>query len=126
MGALVVAAMLAAAALAAGCGGGSDDSGSERAVEWTVDRTVGPRSIRLAATVEVCVAPVRLEPPEIEYSGHRVYLELRHTPERSEGEHDGCFLSLMTLHRTVTFKRDLTELILFDSSTDPPERRWPE
>jgi hypothetical protein len=27
--------------------------------------------------------------------------------------------------KKVTFERDLDELVLFDASTDPPERRWP-
>jgi hypothetical protein len=77
------------------------------------------------ANVEVCVDPVRLEQPIVEYSGDRVYIELRHTPEESEGKQDGCFLSLWDLHKTITFKRDLDELVLFDASTDPPEQRWP-
>ena len=123
MGVSVIAVLLSATLFAVGCGGGDD--GSERAVKWAVERTVGPRSARLVATVEVCFYSVRLERPIIEYSGDRVYLELRHTPEKMEGEHDGCLLSLSILHRTVTFNRDLDELVLFDSSTDPPELRWP-
>lgn len=124
MRALVVAMLLGATLLAVGCGSGGDD-GSERAVEWYVDSAVGPKSVRLRAIVETCWAPVRLERPIIEYSGDRVYLELRHTPEKNEGEWDGCLLSLSILHRTVSFERDLDELVLFDSSTDPPEQRWP-
>jgi hypothetical protein len=109
------------AVLGGGCGGGSDDS--ERAVEWVVERAVGPKTARLVATVKTCsLEPLRLDRPIIEYSGDKVYLELRHTPE---GEQSICFLSLMTLRRTVTFKRDLDELVLFDASTDPPEQRWP-
>ncbi len=123
LGALVIVTLLSATLFAVGCGGGDD--GSERAVEWHVERTVGQKSARLVAVVETCIAPVGLEPPIIEYSGGRVYLELRHTPEEGEGEHDGCFLGLSVLQRTVTFRRDLDELVLFDVSTDPPEQRWP-
>ena len=123
LGVLVIAGLLGALLFAVGCGGGDD--GSERAVEWHAERAVGPKSVRLVAVVETCVAPVRLEPPIIEYSGDSVFLELRHTPEDGEGEHNGCFLSLAVLHRTVTFERDLDELVLFDASTDPPEQRWP-
>lgn len=119
--ALAIAMLVGMALFGVGCG--SDDDGSERAVEWAAERAVGPKSIRLVATVEVCFEPVQLEPPIIEHSSHRVYLELRHTPE--EGEYDGCLLSLSTLHRTVTFNRDLDELVLYDASTDPPEKRWP-
>lgn len=122
IGVLMIAVLAGASLLGVGCGG-SDDDGSERAVEWAAERAVGPKSIRLVATVEVCFEPVQLEQPIIKYSGHRVYLELRHTPE--EGEYDGCLLSLLTLNRTVTFNRDLDELVLYDSSTDPPEKRWP-
>lgn len=123
MGVLVIAALLSAAPFAIGCGGGDD--GSERAVKWTVERAINPKSVRLTAVVKVCIAPVRLERPIIEYSGDRAYVELRHTPEKSEGEHDGCLLSLAVLHRTATFERNLDELVLFDASTDPPEQRWP-
>lgn len=123
LGVLVIAAFSSAAIFAVGCGGGDD--GSERAVEWHVERAVGPKTARLVAVVEVCVDPVRLERPIIEYSGDRAYVELRHTPEESEGEQDGCFLGLFTLHKTVTFDRNLDELVLYDASTDPPEQRWP-
>ena len=123
IGVLVIVALLSTSLFGAGCGGGDD--GSERAVKWTVERVLGPKTARLVAVVDFCVEPVRLEKPIIEYSGDRTYLELRHTPEEMEGEHGGCFLGLLVLHRTVTFERDLDELALFDVSTDPPEQRWP-
>jgi hypothetical protein len=123
MGVLVIAALLSATLLGVGCGGGDD--GSERAVKWTVDRVVSPKSARLTAVVEVCLKPVGLERPIIEYSGDRAYVELRHTPDESEGEQDGCSLLLAVLHKTAIFERDLDELVLFDASTDPPEQRWP-
>jgi len=31
----------------------------------------------------------------------------------------------LTLRKTVTFERNLDELVLFDASADPPEQRWP-
>jgi len=125
----VIATLLSATLFAVGCGGGDGggDDGSDRSVEWHVDRdgVVGPRSARLTAVIETCIAPVWLERPIIEYSGARAYLELRHTPERGEGEHNGCLLGLSVLHKTVSLERDLDELVLFDASTDPPEQRWP-
>jgi len=124
MGVLAIAAPLAATLFGVGCGGG-DDGGSERAVEWTVERVVGPNTARLVATVEVCWYPVRLEEPIVEYEDDRAYVEVRHTPEKNEGEHGGCLLSLSILHTRVTFERDVDELTLFDSSTDPPQQRWP-
>jgi hypothetical protein len=122
MGALAIAG---AVLLGVGCGGG-DDNGSERAVGWGVDRQLGPKSLRLGATVEICVNPVQLEQPIIEYEDDRVYIELRHTPEEGEGEYGSCPLTgPLLLHKTITLERDLDELVLFDSSTDPPEKRWP-
>jgi hypothetical protein len=118
-----IAALSSALMFAAGCGGSGD--GSERAVEWYVERAVSPKSVRLVAHVEICLKPVRLERPIIEYSDDRVYLELRHAPEELEGKRNGCLLLLWPLRRTVAFKRDLDELVLFDASTDPPEQRWP-
>lgn len=59
IGALAIAVLLRAALLGIGCGGG-DDSGSERAVGWGVERQLGPKSLRLAGTVEVCWAPVQV------------------------------------------------------------------
>ena len=125
MGVLAIALLAATALLAVGCG--NADGGSERAVEWSVDRPIDPNSnrVRLTAVVEVCWYSVRLEQPIIEYSSDRAYIELRHTPEKGEGEHGGCFLSLLGLHKTVTLERDLGELVLYDASTDPPQQRWP-
>lgn len=40
MGVLPIAALLSAPLFAVGCGGGDD--GSERAVEWSVERAVDP------------------------------------------------------------------------------------
>ncbi|HEX5761806.1 MAG TPA: hypothetical protein VFY04_01655 [Solirubrobacterales bacterium] len=120
--AFAIAVLVGATLLGAGCGG---DDGSERAVEWAAERAIGPKSLRLVATVEICVNPVQLEQPIIEYEDDHAYIELRHTPEEGEGEHSGCFLRLWTLHKTVTLERDLDELTLFDASTDPPEQRWP-
>lgn len=68
---------------------------------------------------------MRLEEPIIEYEDDRAYVEVRHTPEKNEGDYGGCLLSLWVLHKTVAFEQDLDELTIFDSSADPPQRRWP-
>lgn len=118
-------AVLLATVLAAGCGGGED--ASERAVEWRVDRQLGPKRVLLAADVEWCSAKLpEAEEPIVEYEGDRAYIELRVTPEEKKEGQNGCLLQLLGVHKAVTLERDLTELILFDSSTDPPERRWPK
>lgn len=124
---LAIVALAGATLFGIGCGGGGDD-GSEWAVEWSVDRPVDPNSnrVRLSASIEYCSAEFpRLERPVIEYTGDRVYIELRRTPEELAEDVNGCLLGLLGVHKTITLERDLDELVLFDSSTDPPERRWP-
>ncbi|HEX5712377.1 MAG TPA: hypothetical protein VFX85_03590 [Solirubrobacterales bacterium] len=114
------------ALLTVGCGSGED--GSERALEWSVDPPVDPNSnrVRLAATVEVCHVYVPLlEEPIVEYSGDRVYIELRQVPEELAEDTNGCVLGLLGAHKTIALERDLGELTLYDASTDPPKRRWP-
>jgi hypothetical protein len=122
LGALVIAVLLCPTLLGVGCGGG-DDNGSERAVKWGVEPPVGPNWVRIRAVLDGCSPDLPLlEKPIIEYKGNRVYIELRHTPEDGRGI---CFLNLPIAFKKITFERDLDELVLFDASTDPPERRWP-
>lgn len=127
MRALAIAAVSAAALFGLlGVGCGSDASGPGRAVEWSVDRPVGQKWVRLAATVEWCSYEVpRIEDPIIEYAGKRVYIELRLAPQEREEGQNGCLLSLLGIHKTITLQRDLDELVLYDASTDPPAKRWP-
>lgn len=122
IGALAIAVLVGAILLGVGCGGG-DDSGSERAVQWGVEPRVGPNWVRARAVIEACSPdPPLLEEPIIEYEANRVYIELRHTPNDDKGI---CFLNLPIASKKITFERDLDELVLFDASTDPPEKRWP-
>ena len=39
---------------------------------------------------------------------------------QGEPDQGGCLLQLLGVQKTVTLKRDLVELVLLDSSTDPP------
>ena len=117
-GALILGFIL----LAFGCGGG--DARSAQAVEWGVSRQVGPRQINLVVEIESCGPTPTIKRPVIEYSGKRVFIELLLAPQE-EPDQGGCLLQLLGIQKTITLKRDLDELVLFDSSTDPPERRWP-
>ena len=125
IGTLAIVTLLVATPLGIGCGNGGDE-GSERAVEWGVDRPVGPKRVRLSAVIEYCsfVSPP-FEQPIIEYIGDYVYIELRVAPEELEESRKGCLLSLAVAYKAITLNRDLDELVLFDASTDPPEQRWP-
>lgn len=86
---------------------------------------MGPRQIRLFTSIEYCGGPgATIRRPVIEYSGRRAFIELLLTPHE-EPDTGGCLLQLLGVTKTVTLKRDLDELVLFDASTDPPARRWP-
>jgi hypothetical protein len=124
-GVLAIAVLSCATLLGVGCGSGDD--GSERAVEWRVDRPVGPNWVRLSAEIRTCNSdPPLLEEPIIEYMGsNRVEIELRRTPKEREEGPSGCLLQLLVAFKKITFERNLDELVLFDASTDPPEQRWP-
>lgn len=107
----------------AGCGNGGGESA--QAVEWGVSRQVGPRQVKLVATVKSCGGQVpAIERTVIEYSGARAFIGLFVVPEE-EPEDGVCLLELLGVTKVVTLRRDLDRLELFDSSTDPPERRWP-
>jgi hypothetical protein len=124
IGVLVIVAL--AGAILVWRGSGSDDGGSVRPVEWKVERQIGPRSARLSAPIEYCIREEpRFEEPIVEYEGDRAYIELRLVPEEEPKDPSGCFLNLPIAHPTITLERNLDELTLFDSSTDPPQRRWP-
>lgn len=111
--------------LTVGCAGGK--VGASQAVEWEVSRQVGPKRIRLVTSVETCSGdPVpRLKRPKVEYAGQRVFISLFVAPEIDPTPDGGCLLELLGVNQTIALKRNLDELVLFDSSTDPPERRWP-
>jgi hypothetical protein len=124
IGILIIVLLSGIALVGIGC----SDSGSEseRAVAWRVDRPVGNNWVRLSAVVKTCdFDPPLLEEPVIEYNGNRVDIELRRTPEELEEDQSGCLLSLLTAFKKVTFKRSLDDLVLYDSSIEPPKRRWP-
>jgi hypothetical protein len=118
---LVTVALIAAMLIGVGCAEGSSDE-PHRALKWGVERQVGPKAVRVSATIETCTMKVPPIEPVTEYSGNRVYIELR---EPLEGHHAGCFLGLIGIHRVIKLKRELDEVALFDLSTHPPTRRWP-
>ncbi len=104
----------------------SDEDASVWPVEWKVERQIDAKSARLSAPIEYCIRkPPRFEDPIVEYEGDRAYIEMRLVPEPEPEGPSGCFLNLTVLHPTITLERNLDELTLFDSSTDPPEQRWP-
>lgn len=63
---------------------------------------------------------------ETEYSGRRVLIKLLLEEPLESAQLDNCRGVRRSVFKVVTLKRDLASVTLFDSSTDPPERRWPE
>ena len=120
----ILALVALAGAIAIGGWLGGDDDVPARPVEWYVERQLGPKEARLLAPIEYCVTEeTRFEEPIVDYEGDRAYIELRLAPE--DEDPSGCFLNLPIFHTKLTLERNLDELTLFDSSTDPPEQRWP-
>jgi hypothetical protein len=104
-----------------GCGSGDDPS----ALQWSFFKQLGPRTAKLVGGVGYCVGEPK---PHIEkvirsYSGSRVFLTLILSQERPEPEE--CRGVDLGIFKTVSFQRNLEQLVLLDSSTDPPSRRWP-
>jgi hypothetical protein len=109
----------------AGCGGGGEDEIA--ALNWSVFKQLGPNKVRLAGEVDYCVGDPkpRIERAITRYSGNRAFLTLLLAPQQ-RAESKECRGLIMAVYKTITFERPLNKLILLDSSTDPPERRWPD
>jgi hypothetical protein len=118
---LITGLLVASCVAFVGCGSGDDPS----ALQWSFFKQLGPRKAKLAGEVDYCVGhpKPRVEKVIRRYSGNRVFLTLILSPEQPEPEE--CRGIILGVFKTVTFKRNLTQLVLLDSSTDPPMRRWP-
>lgn len=118
---LITGFLVASCIILVGCGGGDESS----ALQWSFFKQLGPRKAKLAGEVGYCVGEPkpRVEKVIRSYSGNRVFLTLILSPERPEPEE--CRGVGLAVFKTVTFKRNLEQLELLDSSTDPPSYRWP-
>jgi hypothetical protein len=118
---LVAGLLVVSCATLVGCGGGDNAS----ALQWSFFKQLGPRKAKLAGEVDYCVGEPK---PGVEkvirrHSGNRVFLTLilgQDQPEPKE-----CLGVGLGIFKTVSFHRNLAQLELLDSSTDPPSRRWP-
>jgi hypothetical protein len=104
-----------------GCGGGDD----ENALEWVFFKQLGPHKAKLVGEVGYCVGEPkpRVEKVIRRFSGRQVFLTLVLGQERPEPEE--CRGVGLGVFKIVTFHRNLAQLELLDSSTDPPSLRWP-
>ena len=121
----VAAVALFALLLSCGCGSGS--SQSAEAVEWKVARQLTSRKVKLVASVKYCGGEryPALKPSSIRYNNNKVLIKMVLSPQPEADSEGGCLLQLLGITKTITLKRNLENLVLFDASTDPPERRWP-
>jgi hypothetical protein len=107
-----------------GCGSGSH---SDTSIEWGVFKQLGPRTVKLVAQVDYCIgAPVpRIGSVKKEYAGHQVLVGLSLAAPPDTYQTDKCRGVVRPVYKTMKFNRDLTALELFDTSTSPPQLRWP-
>ena len=112
-------ALLFTALVAGGCGS------EEELLEWSVFKQTGPRKVKLAGVVDYCanVPKPHVQQVNARYWGSRLFLRLELSPLESPTR---CAFQAVGVYKTVTLRRDLDELELFDSSASPPERRWPD
>lgn len=117
----LIAGLVASYVILVGCGGGD----GPRALEWSFFKQLGPHKAKLAGEVGYCVGEPkpRIEKVLRSYSGNRVFLTLILSQEQPEPEE--CRGIGLGVFKTVSFQRNLEQLVLLDSSTDPPSRRWP-
>lgn len=120
--ALSTALLVATCVALLGCGGGGAD---ENALPWAFYKHLGPHKGKLAVEVGYCVGEPRprLEQVTRRYSGDRVFLTL--TLKEGPPEPEKCLGKEIAVFKTVSFRRKLGQLELFDASTNPPTRRWP-
>jgi hypothetical protein len=120
-----VSLCLAIVVVFSGCG---SDNSAEPSVEWGVFKQVGPQAVKLVGEVDYCLgAPVpKISRATIDYSGHRVGIELFLAKPRDAYTLAACRGVVQAVYKTIKLKRSLAAVELFDASTDPPERRWPD
>jgi hypothetical protein len=107
-----------------GCGGGGH---GDTSIEWTVFSQVGSRTVKLVGEVDYCIgAPTpKIARAETAYVGRRVLIGLFLAAPPQAYQTDKCRGVVRAVYKSVKLKRRLAALQLFDTSTSPPTRRWP-
>lgn len=108
------------------CGDERDTvTSKQETLEWSLLKRTGPKQARLVGEVGYCVGTPKPSVQHVmaRYAGNRAFLKLLLSPQRPVRKCRGVGLFV---YKTVTLRRNLDQLILLDSSTDPPERRWPD
>lgn len=97
-----------------------------KVVHWSVRKQVGPKALLIAAATSYChgdpkptIAKYRIK--EVNKSMYvRVFVLLRRRYSVV------CLGSLVPLKKVIRFSQPLDEAVIFDASTVPPVRKWPQ
>ncbi len=124
-------------AILVGCGSGGQDAnappgkqgtggGKIETVKWTVGQVLGPNTVEIGSSVGYCLGDERPHygVVEVKESGRRAYITAHAVtpPEEPKGglcEGVGTFIS-----KSISFKRNLIAMELYDGVTKPPSLRW--
>jgi len=77
--------------------------------------------------VDYCAGDPRpaIRHPQILYQGNDVYIKLKIKGSDRPSKGNLCLGSEMAITRTITLRRDLENVRVYDSGVEPPELRWP-
>jgi len=121
----LIAASATVALFLVSCG----NSGSEHKDThgWLVVSVEPPRTLRAGREVGYCAGdPLpTIRHPRIVYEGNDVYVDLKiKWPHKPSKDHL-CLGSELVITKTITLRRDLKDVNVYDSGVEPPELRWP-
>jgi len=128
--AVVVAATVLPLGLACGNAAPSAEVGQRDpdSFRWGVIFTPSERTIRIGGGVGYCEGDPRprFKRPDVEYRRKNVYIRLELKTRRPQPQKNAaCLGSELLVTTTITLRRDLSDLRLYDSGAQPPELRWP-
>lgn len=95
---------------------------------WGIVSVSQPRTIRIGAQVGYCVGDPRprIRRAPTKYRNGAVYIKVEAVLPREKPSDKGlCGGKVLFLYKTITLKRDLADVKVYDSSISPPGLRWP-
>jgi hypothetical protein len=132
-GALLVAAVLVM--LLGGCGDSERDvqksvgsPAKVRPVSWAIGSVMGPRTITIAVEVGYCAGfpKPRLANVKVGYTGQKAYIRAEVAfPRNGPAKGEICGGVGYAVSEQVHLEQPLESLQIYDTSQQPPVRRWP-
>lgn len=134
-------AALSFALLGSGCSGSSPSIDGERdthdrlgtnveVLKWSVRSVVPPRTLRIGGRVGYCVGDPkpRVRSSQARYRHDNVLVRLEVVIPHHKSVEKGTICGGVELFvgRTITFRRDLSDIMVYDSGVEPPKLRWPQ